>query len=194
MIRLICLCLLLAGPAVAQASAQGLARPQGLLWSDTALPRTLPLQIKTAEGRDYYFVLRDVASGRDVIGAYAQGGAFFRLLVPPGQFELQIASGHGKDWQGRAGLFGAQTQRFALDPPLEFGVTGYARKNGHLVDLRDLGAIAQTSLGICQRLALDPESVSVTPDAPMPGVSPRDPLEIPEFPVPRYREVSRICD
>ncbi|WP_417806798.1 hypothetical protein [Thioclava sp.] len=194
MIRLICLCLLLAGPALAQARAEGLARPQGLLWSDTALPRTLPLQVKTAEGRDYYLVLRDVATGRDVIGAYAQGGAFFRLLVPPGRFELQIASGQEADWQGRGGLFGAQTQRFALEPPLDFGVTGYARKGGHLVDLRNLGAIAQTSLGICQRLLLDPESVSVTPDAPMPGVSPRDPMEIPDLPVPRYREVSRICD
>jgi len=194
MIRLICLCLLLAGPALAQDRAEGLARPQGLLWSDTELPRTLPLQVKTAEGRDYYFVLRDVATGRDVIGAYAQGGAFFRLLVPPGLYELQIASGQEADWQGRAGLFGAQTQRFVLEPPLGFGVTGYARKGGHLVDLRNLGAIAQTSLGICQRLVLDPESVRVAPDAPMPGVSPRDPLEIPEFKVPRYREVSRICD
>ena len=188
MIRLLCLCLLLASPALAQ------SRPQGLLWSDTALPRTLPLQIKTAEGRDYYVVLRDVASGRDVIGAYAQGGAFFRLLVPPGRFELQIASWQGADWQGRAGLFGAQTQRFVLDPPLEFGVTGYARKGGHLLDLRKLGTIAQSSLGICQRLALDPESVSVTPDAPMPGVKARDPMDIAGFPVPRYRQVSRICD
>ncbi len=188
MLRLICLCLLLAGPAVGQ------DRPQGLLWSDTALPRTLPLQVKTAKGRDYYLVLRDVATGRDVIGAYARGGDFFRLLVPPGRFEVQIASGQAADWQGRGALFGAQTQRFVLEPPLDFGVSGFARKGGHLLDLRDLGAIVQTSLGICQRLALDPESVRIKPDAPMPGVSPRDPMEKAEFVTPRYREVSRICD
>ncbi|WP_157617017.1 hypothetical protein [Thioclava pacifica] len=158
------------------------------------LPRTMPLQIKTAPGLDYYLVLREAATGRDVIGAYARGGEFFRLLVPPGQFELQFAIGAPQDWQGPGDLFGPDTQRLRLDPPLGFGVTGYARKGGHLLDLRNLDQIAERSLGICQRLALDPESVSVTPDAPMPGVTPRDPNEIPEAKVPQYRKISRICD
>ena len=188
MIRLVLIFLLLAEPLRAE------TRPQGLLWSASELPRTMPLQIKTAPGRDFYLVLRDVASGTDVIGAYARGGEFFRLLVPPGQFELQFAIGEPKDWQGPGELFGETTQRLRLDPPLAFGVTGYARKGGHLLDLRNLDQIAERSLGICQRLALDPESVSVEPDAPMPGVSPRDPYEIPEAKVPKYRKVSRICD
>lgn len=188
MLRAVLILLFLNAPALAE------TRPQGLLWAQTDLPRTLPLQIRTVPGHDYYIVLRDVATGRDVIGAYAQGGRFFRLLVPPGQFELQIAMGKPGDWQGAGDLFGAETQKLRLTPALAFGVSGFARKGGHLVDLRDLERIAETPLGICQRLALDPESVSVDPDAPMPEVEPKDPNEIPKFKVPRYRAISRICD
>ncbi|AQS48391.1 hypothetical protein BMG03_11730 [Thioclava nitratireducens] len=175
-----------------QATAE--ERPQGLLWSETDLPRTMPLQIKSAPDRDLYIVLRDAMTGQDVMGAYAQGGEFFRLLVPPGRFELQVALGPAEDWKGGATLFGPDTERLRLDPPLDFGVTGFARKGGHLVDLSDLGAIAQKSLGICQRLALDFDSVTTAPEAVRPGVKPRDPMEIPEFPVPKYRRVDRICD
>ncbi|KFE34608.1 hypothetical protein [Thioclava atlantica] len=188
MLRAFLILLLLALPVSAE------PRPQGLLWAETGLPRTLPLQIKSAPGRDIYLVLRDVATGQDVMGGYARGGAFFRLLVPPGRFELQLALGAPEDWQGLRDLFGPGTLRLRVTPPLVFGVTGYARKSGHLIDLRDLGQITQSPLGICQDLLLDPESVSVEPDTPMPGVSPRDPNEIRDPKVPKYRSVSRICD
>ncbi|KEP69900.1 hypothetical protein DL1_20620 [Thioclava dalianensis] len=189
MIRLLLvMILLMTGPAFAR------ERPQGLMWSQTDLPRTLPLQIKSRAGRDVYLVLRDVQSGQDILGAYLRGGSFFRLLVPPGEFELMMASGPAADWEGREKLFGPQTRRFRLDPPLRFATTGLARKGGHLIDLRNLGDITQSSFGLCQSLALDLDSVRTPPTSRTPEENRDNIIDFPDFPVPRYRDVSRICD
>lgn len=165
-------------------------RPEGLLWNRSGLPAQLPLQIRTAAGADYLLHLRDIGTGRDVLAAYIRGGEFFRVLVPPGRYQLQLAS--GTDWQGEAARFGPATRRFVLDPPLTFGAS-VARKEGHIVDLRDLGDVTTRDFAICQRLVLDPQSLNQPwptirqPDAP-PSDAPR------EYPVPRYDLVSWICD
>lgn len=175
------LALLLALAAPARAEA-----PQaGLLWAETALPRTLPLQVKTAPGADYYLVLRDGASGADVLGAYLRGGAFFRVLVPPGRYGLKFARGAGADWAGEAALFGPATESFALEAPLEFGVTGTARKGGQIVDLRDPGAISVRPVGICQARAPERDARL----KPSPGLETGPP-----FPAPAMILRARICD
>lgn len=166
-------------------------RPEGLLWNRSGLPAGLPLQVKTAAGADYLLYLRDTGTGRDVLAAYLRGGEFFRVLVPPGRYQLHFAS--GTDWQGEAALFGPGTRRFVLDPPLAFGAS-VARKAGHLVDLRDLRDITTRDLAICQRLVLDPDSLNWPwppiwqPGGWLPPEGPRD------YPVPRYDLVSRICE
>lgn len=166
-------------------------QPQGLMWNRSGLPASLPLQIKTVAGADYLLHLRDTGTGRDVLAAYIRGGAFFRLLVPPGRYELQFA--YGTDWKGEATLFGPETRRFVLDPPLNFGASA-TKKEGHLVDLRDLGDIMTRDFAICQRFALDPDSLNQPwpptwqPGTWLPPDGPRD------YPVPRYNLVSRICE
>jgi hypothetical protein len=89
MIRFL-LVLVLALPAL---SAFAEERPQGLLWNRSGLPATIPLQIKTNAGVDYFLTLRDVERDRVVLAAYVWGGEFFQVLVPPGRFELVFASG-----------------------------------------------------------------------------------------------------
>ena len=175
------------------ASAGAEARPQGLLWNRSGLPATLPLQMKTNPGADYLLRLRDVETGQDALAAYIRGGAFFRLLVPAGRYELRFAT--GTDWQGEGGLFGPDTRRFALDPPLSFAAT-VNRKEGHLIDLRDPSNVVIRGLAICQWRALDPDSLRPPHprDEKHPGQSEILPLRPPFFPVPRYDLLSWTCD
>lgn len=107
----------------------------GLMWQRTGLPAVFPLRVRTLPGADYYLTLREAESGADALAAYIEGGRFFRVLVPPGRFEVRFA--FGTDWRGEDTLFGADTEFLALEAPLSFGVQGLARKNGHLIDLRD---------------------------------------------------------
>ena len=176
-------------------ATDGLAeeRPRGLLWNRSGLAATLPLQIKTDAGADYLLRLRDVETGEAVLAAYIRGGEFFRVLVPPGRFELQFAI--GSDWQGEAALFGPDTWHFVLEPPLSFGAT-VSRKEGHLIDFRDQAEATIRDLAICQRMALDvgslrrphlqSGSVGSIPETSLPSPS--------QYPVPRYDLQSRVCD
>ncbi|MFW8634066.1 hypothetical protein [Cribrihabitans pelagius] len=108
--------------------------PKGLLWQRSGLPAVFPLQIKSPEGDGYYLTLHDPATGTPVLAAFAGGGTFFRVLVPPGRYRLHIAAGQA--WQGEDALFGPGTRRLALAEELEFGVLGAGIKGGHLVTLR----------------------------------------------------------
>ncbi len=180
-------------------------RPRGLLWSRTDLPRTFPLQVKSNPGTDYLVTLTDTETGEAVLAAYIRGGEFFRVLVPPGRFLLDFAS--GPHWQGDESLFGPETKHFTLETPLTFEVTGTARKGGQIVDLRGPLTIATKTIGICQRFALDPESLrkqqppSLRPPSLLPAktsASDRSRThparDLPAFVVPYYDLSSRICD
>lgn len=48
--------------------------------------------------------LLDAETGEAALAAYIRGGAFFRVLVPPGACRLLFAT--GKVWQRKASLFG----------------------------------------------------------------------------------------
>lgn len=113
------------------------APPPGLMWNRSGLPAVFPLQVKTSEGPDYFLTLIDEKTGKAVLAAFVVGGAFFKVLVPPGTFTLRFAT--GEDWQGEKQQFGpgTQTRRFDLPKPLTFAIRGASTKAGHLVDLRD---------------------------------------------------------
>lgn len=124
------LCLLLPIPA----AAQQVDRPKaGILWNRSGLPATFPLQVRTVKGQDYVLFLTDPASGDDKMAGYIRGGEFFRLLVPPGEYQLRFA--HGTGWQGPDRLFGDQTGWTEMDKPLDFRVIGIGRRQGYVIRL-----------------------------------------------------------
>jgi hypothetical protein len=135
--------------------------PAGLLWNKTGLPAVFPLQVKTLPGRDHVVILLDAETGEEALAAYIRGGAFFRVLVPPGDYRLRFMS--GKVWQGEAALFGngPETEVFELRRALRFQTQGLGTKAGHVVDLRGRGTQVQIrDQRICQSFRPDFPRVS----------------------------------
>lgn len=166
----------------------------GLIRNETGLPATFPLQVKTAPGRDYLLTLRRPDSGETALTAYIRGGAFFKVLVPPGTFTLQFA--HGTEWQGPEQLFGPDTGAFSLHTPLTFRIDGPARKAGHLVDLTGLRDSLATGVKtrpqvICQALRTE----YVPPSFDGKRSSRQGSLQHPDdqFPAFRYEVRDRYC-
>jgi hypothetical protein len=127
----------------------------GLIWNRTGLPAVFPLQVKTPVGQDYFLKLIDNETGKDALAAYIVGGAFFKVLVPPGTYVLRFAV--GQVWQGEDRLFGPDesTRTFDLPDALTFGVRDYGTKSGHIVNIdeRPFGVTAQARVReqlICQ--------------------------------------------
>lgn len=158
MLRLIALLLTLATslPAWAQ------DRPRaGLMWNRSGLPATLPLVVKTTPGRDHVVFLGDDDNG-DIMAGYIRGGDFFRLLVPPGAWQIRFA--HGREWRGEDALFGPQTVVTRIEQPLTFGA-GIARRHGHIIRLIErVGRIQAASvdpLDQCQALAITTDTIDL---------------------------------
>ena len=124
------LCLL--SPAWADEAA---APRAGLMWNKTGLPAVFPLQVQTDPGQNYYLKLEDTETGAPALAAFIEGGAHFRVLVPPGTFDLSFATGEA--WQGEEALFGPETQRIVVSDPLTFAVKGLRTKSGYWLDLRE---------------------------------------------------------
>jgi hypothetical protein len=147
-----------AAPAAAAGSAPHPDPPAGLMWNRSGLPAVFPLVVKTAPGPDYMLTLIDTGTGKPVLAAYIDGGAFFRVLVPPGTFRLRFAS--GQTWRGEEELFepGDSTEMFELDTPLTFETRGLGTKAGHIIDLTgsapgrlaEAGNIKRKDQFICQ--------------------------------------------
>lgn len=156
------LCLWVLSLAVADVQADGTDAPSvkhGLMWHSSGLPAVFPLQVKTLGPQDYYVTLINVESGETVLVAYIEGGRFFRVLVPPGTFEVRFA--YGNNWQGEDALFGpdGKTVFFDMPDPLTFGVRNFNTKGGHLVDLRDISPgqearVVPEDLFVCQGVRL----------------------------------------
>ena len=108
------------------------ARPvTGLLEKVSPLPATIPLQVRAPADMDHAIILTD-DQGAPVISGYLRGGAVLRLLVPPGDHRLTVASGPAQDWQGLPDLFGAPA--IALPQPLHFVIDG-TRREGQSITL-----------------------------------------------------------
>lgn len=136
--RVMLVLLLCAEASIANAGSNMAARtsqPAGLMWNRTGLPAVFPLQVKTPPDQDYFLTLIDEETGDDAFAAYIKGGAFFKVLVPPGVFRLKFAA--GDVWQGEEDLFGPDenTRVFELRKPLTFETRGLAVKAGHIVNL-----------------------------------------------------------
>ncbi|GFE49045.1 hypothetical protein So717_07980 [Roseobacter cerasinus] len=99
--------------------------------------------------------LIDCVTSAEALAAYVEGGAFFRVLVPPGHYRVRFAA--GRAWQGDKDLFGpgALTEHFELEAPLTFEIRNPGIKVGHIIDLSTaaLGQMAQaqtSELLVCQ--------------------------------------------
>lgn len=166
--------------------------PAGLLWNKTGLPAVFPLQVKTLPGRDHVVILLDAETGEEALAAYIRGGAFFRVLVPPGDYRLRFMS--GKVWQGEVALFGngPETEVFELRRALRFQTQGLGTKAGHIVDLRGRGTQVQIKdQRICQSFRPDFPRLSRTEHT---DGQPSDPFTELKYEVPERRNVrSRYC-
>src|SRR6056297_186762 len=100
---LVILLLALTGPGESAGTGEDAPSPTsaGLMWNRTGLPAVFPLQVKTPPGQDYVLTLIDADTGADALAAYIEGGAFFKVLVPPGTFRLKFAA--GDVWHGQIG-------------------------------------------------------------------------------------------
>ncbi len=144
--------------------------PTGLMWNRTGLPAVFPLQVKTPEGQDYFLKLIEDDTGKEALAAFINGGAFFKILVPPGTFRLTFAA--GDVWQDEENLFGhgGATRFFELDNPLTFEIRSRSVKAGHLVTIPDPGSdpfltAAVKDQFICQSLRMEfPSSIYQLPD------------------------------
>lgn len=140
--RIIILLLLIIGLPLGALAQE---RPRiGLMWNRSGLPATLPLQVISPPGRDHVIFLSRTDTPE--VAGYIHGGAFFRLLVPPGEWRISVAS--GTDWQDEDALFGPETEWLTLPEPLRFGAEK-SRLNGHALTLED-GAIRVAPQAICR--------------------------------------------
>lgn len=145
-------------PSAGTSAGPNPSQPAGLMWNRTGLPAVFPLQVKTPPGQDYFLTLIDNDTGTPALAAYITGGAFFRVLVPPGTFRVTFAT--GDVWQGEEDLFGAATHVFELGKALTFETRGLGTKAGHVVNLLrhqpgQRAGITRKDQLICQSFAPD---------------------------------------
>lgn len=81
---------------------------QGLIRSQTALPRTFPLILRLPQGKSGHLTVTDPVSRAEVLTAYARAGMVLRVLVPPGEWSIRVAT--GGVWQDEGQLFGPETR------------------------------------------------------------------------------------
>lgn len=168
-------------------------RPRaGLMWNRSGLPATLPLVVRTMPAQDYVVFLAPVDGGNPVMAGYIHGGTFFRLLVPPGTWDVRFA--HGRDWQGEEALFGPQTEWTRVEKPMTFGAS-VARKHGYIIRLIEregkMQVVSAGPLDLCQALTLTTEIIELDDERD------RDPNRLP---TPGLRKLdldldtrSRVC-
>jgi hypothetical protein len=146
-----------AAPSGASAQSGGPdtnAPGHGLMWQRTGLPAVFPLHVKTNPGEDYFMRISDAETDADALAAYIEGGRYFKVLVPPGRYQVRFAV--GQRWQGEDTLFGTEgTRLFEVPQPLTFEVVGLGAKAGHIVDLTSPGnEIVLGDSYICDRIAV----------------------------------------
>lgn len=155
--------------AVTPATAETLS--EGLMWNRTGLPAVFPLQVDTVPGNNYVMRLSDPATGADLLAAYVIGGKFFRVLVPPGTFNIRFGVVAAEEGGAAAIDEQYETGVIELPAPLTFRVVGLRVKAGHIIDLT--GATPDQQAGasvkpqrICQRVLTecDDSARIFTPD------------------------------
>lgn len=163
---------LFAAVFAAAAAMADTPRP-GLMWNRTGLPAVFPLQVKTPPGANYYLTLQDADTGEAALAAFIRGGAFFKVLVPPGTYTLRFAS--GQVWRDEDALFGpgGKTRIFDMPGPLTFRTRGHSTKAGHIVTINanaegELASVFLKGQYICQSLSVEYDRAERPPWLPPP--------------------------
>lgn len=181
------LALMLLGPVAAMAEP----RPRGLMWNRSGQPLTLPLQIRSDPGADYFLTLTRPDAAEPAIAAYVRGGEFFRLLLPPGEWRIALVA--GREWQGEAALFGPDTRRLGVDAVLGFRATGAARRDGHLIDLR-AGREVIGDFALCRGGAVARRNADRNADRTVGGTAREAMPDVPPPPVPENLAAPRRAE
>ncbi len=114
-------------------------RSTGLIWNRSGLPATLPLVVESEPGQDHVVTLTRPSADTPAFAAYLRGGDVLRVLVPPGEWQVDVAS--GQDWLEPEAGFGPDMTRISLPQTLRFAVAG-SRMEGHALAIRD-GAVSR---------------------------------------------------
>lgn len=125
---LVCLLLLvLLAPVAARAEPE-----HGLIRSGTDLPRTFPLVLRLPPAQSGHLTVTDPATGAVILTAYARAGTPLRVLLPPGDWSVRVAT--GATWQDETRFFGPDT-RTATFGPLRFDILGLNARRGHVLTI-----------------------------------------------------------
>lgn len=104
----------------------------GMIRAETALPRTFPLVLRLPPGQSGHLTVTDPATGAVILTAYARAGTPLRVLVPPGDWSVRVAS--GATWQDETSLFGPDTRTETFGP-LRFDIRGLNARKGYVLTL-----------------------------------------------------------
>ncbi|HRK41771.1 MAG TPA: hypothetical protein PLH11_01900 [Gemmobacter sp.] len=105
----------------------------GMIRAETALPRTFPLVLRLPPGQSGHLTVTDPATGVVILTAYGRAGTPLRVLVPPGDWSVRVATGTA--WQDETRFFGPDT-RIETFGPLRFDIHGLNARKGYVLTLR----------------------------------------------------------
>ena len=104
----------------------------GLIRSVTALPRTFPLVLRLPPQQSGHLTVIDPATGAVILTAYARAGTPLRVLLPPGDWSVRVAT--GTIWQDETTLFGPETRTETFGP-LRFDIRGLNARKGYVLTI-----------------------------------------------------------
>ena len=81
-----------------------------------------PLKVVTNPGANYFLKLYNWSSERPILSIFVRGGEKIEVGVPPGTYQIKIAS--GGTWYGEDMRFGPGTAYSVVDQPSEFTIKG----------------------------------------------------------------------
>lgn len=126
------LTLALLAPAILLPVAARAEPEHGMIRSETALPRTFPLVLRLPPGQSGHLTVTDPETAAVILTAYARAGTPLRVLLPPGDWSVRVAT--GTTWQDETHFFGPDT-RIETFGPLRFDIRGLNARKGYVLTL-----------------------------------------------------------
>ncbi len=121
-------------PAQEPPARRPVAQTPGLVFNRSGHNVEAPFKIVTLPGANYFVKLVNRKTGADTIGIYVVGGTPIEVKVPPGSYELRVATGDA--WYGEGEWFGNETQFQASHDVFDFQRTDNGT-SGFTVELFD---------------------------------------------------------
>lgn len=147
----------------APAASQNALPPSGFLWKQSPLPATLPLDVESTTGLHHVILLAPPGSDRPVMAGFLRAGEVLRLRVPPGDWQIGLAS--GSEWQGQKTMFGTGTD-WTVWPETLFFTASNAALQGYAVKIGMIDGAPRIT-------AVDPRIICQLPTRrPAPSVRP----------------------